>query len=166
MPTSSNASKIENPYDLIVKLRQLASEGKIDEAIKLIKLIEALQSQEIRSQVPTTETPNATQPAIINNFNASEMANPVNNSTDILNHANSTDISNHANSTDISNHANSTDIPKQNIPIQSGTVNSVNATQKTNIVTDNQPHNDNEKRFHEKKNEIDSKNKERKKIRD
>ena len=114
----------------------------------MIKLIEALQSQEIRSHVPTTETPNATQPAIINNFNASEMANPVNNSTDI------------------SNHANSTDIPKQNIPIQSDTVNSVNATQKTNTVNDNPPHNDNEKRFHEKRNEIDSKNKDRKKLRD
>jgi hypothetical protein len=148
VPASSNASKIENPHDLIVKLRQFASEGKIDEAIKLIKLIEALQSQEIRSQVSTTETPNATQPAITNNFNASEMANPVNNSTDI------------------SNHANSTDIHKQNIPIQSDTVNSVNATQKTNIVNDNPSHNDNEKRFHEKKNEIDSKNKDRKKIRD
>jgi len=152
VPASSNASKIENPHDLIVKLRQLASEGKIDEAIKLIKLIEALQSQEIRSQVSTTETPNATpnaiQLAITDNLNASEMINPVNNSTDI------------------SNHANSTDIPKQNSPIQSDIVNSVNATQKTNIVNDNPSHNDNEKRFHEKRNEIDSKNKDRKKIRD
>jgi len=132
---------------LIVKLKQLVSEGKIDEAIKLIKLIEAIQRQEIRSQVSITETLNATQPAITNNFNASEMANPVNNSTDIPNHANSTDI------------------PKQNIPTQSDTLNSVNVTQKTNIVNDNPPHNDNEKRFHEKRNEIDSKNKDRKKIR-
>jgi hypothetical protein len=140
---------------LVVKLRQLASEGKIDEAIKLIKLIEALQSQEIRSQVPTTETPNAIQLAITDNFSASEMVNPVNNSTD---------ISNHSNSTDTLNHSNSTDIPKQTTPIQLDTVNSVNATQKTNTVNDNPPHNDNEKRFHEKRNEIDSKNKDRKKI--
>jgi len=133
---------------LIVKLKQLVSEGKIDEAIKLIKLTEALQRQQIKLQVSMTDTLNATQPAVTNNFNASEMANPVNNSTDI------------------SNHANSTDIPKQNIPIQSDTVNSVNATQKTNTVNNNPPHNDNEKRFHEKRNEIDSKNKDRKKLRD
>lgn len=123
---------------MIVKLRQLVSEGKIDEALKLIKLINALQRHEIRSQVSTTEIPNATQPAITNNFNASEMANHVNNSTDI---------------------------PKQNTLTQSDTVNSVNATQKTNKVNDNPPHNDNEKRFHEKRNEINSENKDRKKIR-
>jgi hypothetical protein len=132
---------------LIDKLRQLVADGKIDEAIKLIKLTEALQRQQIKLQVSTTETPNATQPAITNNFNASEMVNPVNNSTDIPNQANSTNI------------------PKQNTLKQSDTVNNVNATQKTNIVNDNPPHNDNEKKFHEKRNEIDSKNKDRKKIR-
>jgi hypothetical protein len=132
---------------LIDKLRQLVSEDKIDEAIKLIKLTETLQRQEIRSQVSTTETLNATQLNITDNFNASKLANPVNNSIDIPNQTNSIDI------------------PKQNTTIQSDAVNSVNATQKTNIVNDNPPHNDNEKRFHEKRNEIDSKNKDRKKIR-
>lgn len=132
---------------MIDKLRQLVSEDKIDEAIKLIKLTETLQRQEIRSQVSTTETLNATQLNITDNFNASKLANPVNNSIDIPNQTNSIDI------------------PKQNTTIQSDAVNSVNATQKTNIVNDNPPHNDNEKRFHEKRNEIDSKNKDRKKIR-
>ncbi|HMK32890.1 MAG TPA: hypothetical protein VK431_04625, partial [Nitrosopumilaceae archaeon] len=104
----------------------------------------------------TTETPNATQQAITNNFNASEIANPVNNPTYVLNQTNSTVVL---------NQTISTDVPKQKIAIQSDIVNSVNATQKTNIANDNPPHNDNEKRFHEKRNEIDSKNKDRKKIR-
>jgi len=94
-----------------------------------------------------TDTLNATQPAVTNNFNASETVNPVNNSRDMPNQANSTDI------------------PKQNTLKQTDTVNSVNATQKTNIVNDNPSHSDNEKKFHEKRNEIDPKNKDRKKIR-
>ena len=132
---------------MIDKLRHLVSEDKIDEAIKLIKLTGALQRQEIRLHVSITETLNATQPNITDNFNASKMANPVNNSINI------------------SNQANSTNIPKQNTTVQSDTVNSVNVTQKNNVVNDNPPHNDNEKRFHEKRNEIDSKNKDRKNIR-
>ena len=136
---------------MIDKLRQLVADSKIDEAIKLIKLTEALQRQQIKLQVSMTETLNATlnatQQVITNNFNASETVNPVNNSTDIPNQANSRDI------------------PKQNTLKQSDTVNSVNATQKTNIVNDNSPHNDNEKKFHEKRNGIDLKNKDRKKIR-
>ena len=147
MSATTNASQIENTQDLIVKLRQLVSEDKIDEAIKLIKSTEAIQRQEIRSQVSTIETLNATQLAITNNFNASDMANYVNNSIGMPNQTNSTDL------------------PKQNTTAQLDTVTSVNATQKTNIVNDNPPHNDNEKRFHEKKNKIDSENNDRKKIR-
>ena len=147
MSVITNASQIENTRDLIVKLRQLVSEDKIDEAIKLIKSTEALQRQEIRSQVSTIETLNVTQLSITNNFNASDMANSINKSIDI------------------SNQTNSTDLPKQNITTQSDTVNNVNATQKANIVNDNLPHNDNEKRFHEKRNKIDSENNNKKKIR-
>jgi hypothetical protein len=156
VPVTTNANQTENTHDMIIKLRQLVSEGKIDEALKLIKLIEALQKQEIRSQVPTTETPNATQPANANNVNTPEIVNPVNNSTSIPHPMNSTSIP---------HQVNSTAIPRQDSLPHSDTVNSVNATQKANVVNDNPHHNDNEKRFHEKRSGIDSENTNRKEIR-
>ncbi len=147
IPETTNTSQIENMHDMIAKLKQLVSEGKIDEALKLIKLIEASQRQETRSQVSTTETPNATQPANTSNVNAPEIKNPVNNSTSIPNQVNSTAI------------------PKQDSSRQTDTTNSANATQKANVANDNLSHNDHEKRMHEKRKEIDSENKDRIKIR-
>ena len=123
VPQVTNKSQTGNIPDMIIQLKQLVSEGKIDEALKLIKLIETLQNQETSPQIPTTETPNATQPANMNNFNTTEITNPVNNST----------------------------ITKQNNQTQSGTVNNVNTTQNSNIVN-NPPHIDNEKRLHENRN--------------
>ncbi|HEV2192763.1 MAG TPA: hypothetical protein VGR54_03985 [Nitrosopumilaceae archaeon] len=83
VPKITNESQTENIPDMIVQLKQLVSEGKIDEAIKLIKLIEALQNQEANSQIRTTETPKATQPANANSVNSPEIIKPVNNSTTV-----------------------------------------------------------------------------------
>jgi hypothetical protein len=117
IPQVTNESQTGNIPDMIVQLKQLVSEGKIDEALKLIKLIEALQNTVTSSQVPTTETPNSTQPANVNNVNTSEITNPVNNST----------------------------VTKQNNQTQPGTENNVNATQNANAVNDKQHHVDNKK---------------------
>jgi hypothetical protein len=83
VPQVTNESQPGNIPDMIVQLKHLVSEGKIDEALKLIKLIEALQNQETNSQIHTTEIPNATQPANANSVNTPEIINPVNNSTTI-----------------------------------------------------------------------------------
>jgi hypothetical protein len=120
VPQVTNERQTGNIPDMIVQLKQLVLEGKIDEALKLIKLIEALQNQEISSQIPITETPNATQSANVNNVNTTEITNPVNNST----------------------------VTKQNNQTQSGTVNNANATQNSNIIN-NTPHIDNEKSYKE-----------------
>ena len=175
IPETTNTSQIENMHDMIAKLKQLVLEGKIDEALKLIKLIEASQRQETRSQVSTTETPNATQPANTSNVNPPEIENPVNNSTSIPHQVNSTSIPHQVNSTSIPHQVNSTSMPKQDSLRQTDTVNSVNATQKANVANDNLSHNDHEKRFnekrdfekrlHDKRKEIDLENKDRIKIR-
>jgi hypothetical protein len=81
VPVVTNGNQTGNIPDMIIQLKQLVSEGKIDEALKLIKLIEVLQNPRTSSQVPETEIPNATQPADVNNVNTPEIANPVNNST-------------------------------------------------------------------------------------
>jgi hypothetical protein len=117
VPQITNESQPENIPDMIVQLKQLVSEGKIDEALKLIKLIEALQNTQTNSQVSTTETPSSTQPNNVNNTNTSKITNPVNNSN----------------------------LTEQNNQTQSGTVNNVNATQNANTANDNQHHVDNKK---------------------
>ncbi|TSA18386.1 MAG: hypothetical protein D4R72_02230 [Nitrosopumilales archaeon] len=117
VPQVTNERQTGNIPDMIVQLKHLVLEGKIDEALKLIKLIEALQTQEASSQIPITETPNATQSANVNNVNTTEITNPVNNST----------------------------VTKQNNQTQSGTANNVNATQNVNVANDNQHHVDNKK---------------------
>jgi hypothetical protein len=77
---TNNATQTGNINDMIVKLRQLVVEGKIDEALKLIKLIDAIQNQNTSTPIPTTESSNV-QPTNVNNVNTTENANPVNNST-------------------------------------------------------------------------------------
>jgi len=145
-----NATQTVNVNDMIVKLRQLVLDGKIDEALKLIKTIQALQSQEIRPQVSPTETPNVAQPAVVNNVNATHITNPVNNSTTTPNHVRQPPTP--------LNQTNSKPIPKQVNPPQSDTGNSVNATQKTDAANNNQHNNDNGKASHGKKNNNDSNN--------
>src|SRR5690348_94697 len=49
-PQITNESQTGNIPNMIIQLKQLVSEGKIDEALKLIKLIEALQNHETNSQ--------------------------------------------------------------------------------------------------------------------
>ena len=64
----TNESKTGSIPDMIVQLKQFVSEGKIDEALKLIKLIEATQNQQTNPQLPVTEISNATQNStIVNN---------------------------------------------------------------------------------------------------
>ena len=172
---TTNATQIENTQDMIVKLRQLVSEGKIDEALKLIKMIEAIQNQEIRSQVSTTETPNATQPANVNNINTPEITNPANNSSTITQQNNQTksETENTVNATQNDTAINNPPHidnekrfhEKRDNQTQSNTSNAVNATHNAYTVNDSQHHVDYKKRLHEQINKTDSENKDWKKIR-
>jgi hypothetical protein len=109
-PQITNESQVGN-IPMIAQLKQLVSEGKIDEALKLIKFIEALQHQETSSQIHKTESVNATRPDNQSESNA-ERANSVNNST----------------------------VTNQNNQTQPKAENNVNATQNTNTSIDNQHH--------------------------
>ncbi len=122
IPQITNESQTGSIPDMIIQLKQLVSEGKIDEALKLIKLIETMQNQEANSQIPVTEIPNATQSDNVNNVNTTGITNQVNNTT----------------------------VTKQNNQTQSQTANNVNATQNSSVVN-NPPHIDNEKKLHEKR---------------
>ena len=167
-PIITNESQPTNIPDMIIQLKQLVSEGKIDEALKLIKLIESIQNTLTNSQIPIPETQNSIQS---DNVNASETTNPVDNSTvpeqdnqtqsGTVNNANTTQNSNNIvnNTTHIDNENRLHE--KKNNQTQSDKVNSVNATQNFNVVNDNQHHIDNKKSHKE----INSKNQDRKKIR-
>jgi len=149
----TNATETVNINDMITKLRQLVSEGKTDEALKLIKMIEASQNQKTSSHVHTTETPNATQQDDGNNTNASATVNSPDNFSDKQKQTNSSGIENQTSSSDKQKQGNGT---------QSNAGNAVNATKKVKVVNDNQPSNE-KKNSHDKKSDTGSQNKDRKK---
>ena len=166
-PQITNESQPANIPDMIIQLKQLVSEGKIDEALKLIKLIESLQNTLTSSQIPITKTQNSIQP---DNGNTSEITNPVNNSTiteqnnktksETVNNVNATQNANIVNNQPHVDNENRLH-EKRNNQTQSETVNNVNATQNANTVNDNQHHVDN-KKSHKG---INSQNQDSKKIR-
>ncbi|MGI0027336.1 MAG: hypothetical protein ACREAD_05790 [Nitrosopumilaceae archaeon] len=127
LPHNTSTNQTEDIPGMIVQLKHLVSEGKIDQALKLIKLIEAIQNQAINS-TSTTESPNTISPANVSNVNTQEITNPVNNST-------------------ASNQTNSSIATGRNNHTQSEAVNNVNATQ--NATIHNLPHIDNKKKSHE-----------------
>jgi hypothetical protein len=161
IPQITNESQPENIPDMIVKLKQVVSEGKIDEALKLIKLIEALQNTVTSSQIPITKTQNSIQP---NNENVSEITNPVNNST-VTEQNNQTQLGavNNENATQNVNAVNDTQHyignehrfhEKRDNQTQLGAVNNenatqnnVNATQNANAGNDTQHHIENKKSY-------------------
>jgi fibronectin type III domain protein len=80
LPEATNSSQIENIPDMIAKLKQLVSDGNVDEALKILKLINTLQIEK-NAQVSSTESLNSTQPTNENNLPTPEISNQINNST-------------------------------------------------------------------------------------
>ncbi len=120
----TNATLTGNVNDMIVKLRQLVSEGKIDEALKLIKLIDAIQNQKTSTPIPRTESSNA-QPTNVNNVNATENANPINNSSTPTNIASPTNNSTTPTNTTSppTKHKNTTShTPPSNVPAKTNSI--------------------------------------------
>jgi hypothetical protein len=56
---NTNTTQQENPQEMLAKLRKLISEGKVDEAIKVIKSLEAYQKEKIMTK-ENTEVSSAT----------------------------------------------------------------------------------------------------------
>jgi len=59
LQNNTNTTQQENPQEMLAKLRVLISEGKVDEAIKVIKSLEAYQKEEIKTK-ENTEGPSTT----------------------------------------------------------------------------------------------------------
>ena len=136
LPAITNTNQMEKIPDMINKLKQLVSEGKIDEALKLIKLIEALQNQHTNSQISTNETSNQTQSETENSVNSTQNDNTVNNIPHFDNEKKS----------------------PENKDNQTQLENNVNAT--INAHTDNNLHHD----FHKKNSHNDGTNSENKNL--
>jgi len=179
-PKITNTNQTEDIPGMIAQLKQLVSEGKIDEALKLIKSIEVIQNHTTNSQVPITESPNVIPPDNVNNTNTPEITNPVNNSTTTSNQTNSSIVTEQNNQTELEtennvnatqnanavndtqhhdNHKQSSHENRDN-QTQSETENNVNATQNANAVNDTQHHNNHKQSSHK---ETNSENKDLKK---
>ena len=80
---STNATQ-ENPQEMVSKLRKLISEGKVDEAIKVIKSLEAYQKENIKINEGSTQSSDKTSGNVSNNtkeVNNRPPANPSTNET-------------------------------------------------------------------------------------
>src|SRR5947209_4636468 len=80
---NTNATQ-ENPQEMVSKLRKLISEGKVDEAIKVIKSLEAYQKENIKINEGSTQSSDKTSGNVSNNtkeVNNRPPANPSTNET-------------------------------------------------------------------------------------
>jgi hypothetical protein len=77
--TSSNVTSIENPGEMIAKLRKLVSEGNVEEALKVIKSLDAYQKGTLTNE-NQTESQSQTSVDIQNNTETSSITsqNPSN----------------------------------------------------------------------------------------
>lgn len=78
--TSSNVTSIENPGEMIAKLRKLVSEGNVDEALKVIKSLDAYQKGTLTNNENQTKSQSQTSVNIQNNAETSSITsqNPSN----------------------------------------------------------------------------------------
>ena len=65
--TGSNLTLTENPGEMIAKLRKLVSEGNVDEALKVIKSLDAYQKKTIKNNENQVESQSQTSANIQNN---------------------------------------------------------------------------------------------------
>ena len=65
--TNSNLTSEENPREMITKVRKLISEGNIDEALKVIKSLEAYQKEKLKTSESSVQIQPQTSTNIQNN---------------------------------------------------------------------------------------------------
>ncbi len=100
--TGSNQTSVENPGEMVAKLRKLVAEGNVDEALKVIKSLDAYQKEteknndnQVESQSQTSDNTqnNAETNTTSSNVTATNQSNVTttgNTKTDSSNHENST----------------------------------------------------------------------------
>ncbi|HEX5359357.1 MAG TPA: hypothetical protein VFW99_05525 [Candidatus Nitrosotalea sp.] len=101
-PTGSNQTSVENPGEMVAKLRKLVAEGNVDEALKVIKSLDAYQKEteknndnQVESQSQTSDNTqnNAETNTTLSNVTATNQSNVTttgNIKTDSSNDENST----------------------------------------------------------------------------
>ena len=65
--TGSNQTSVENPGEMVAKLRKLVAEGKVDEALKVIKSLDAYQKETEKNNDNQTESQSQTNTNAQNN---------------------------------------------------------------------------------------------------
>src|SRR5690348_238234 len=152
--TGSNQTSIENPGEMVAKLRKLVAEGNVDEALKIIKSLDAYQKKteknndnQVESQSQTSDnTQNNTETNPVPSTNPSNVTTTGNINTDSSsNDENSTqshndkkidqENSSHDNNPNLSS-ANTSNVTTTNPLI----ANQSNVTTTSNIKTDSSNH--------------------------
>ncbi|TLX96158.1 MAG: hypothetical protein E6K91_00975 [Thaumarchaeota archaeon] len=149
---NTNPVQNENPQELVAKLRKLISEGKVDEAIKVIKSLEAYQKEKIKTNENSEESPATVSGNVSSNgtvVNATTInPPPASNATEInstaLNSSNTTNSTETGNTTE--KKTNSTQ-PVSADKIGSGQDDHVKKNETKNLEKKNQ-----QKAIHNKKN--------------
>ena len=95
--TSSNLTSTENPGEMIAKLKKLVSEGNVDEALKVIKSLDAYQKKTLKNN--TSQMKSQTS--------VNEQNNTETNSTPITNSSNTTTMNSQITNTSNTTTANS-----------------------------------------------------------
>lgn len=97
--TGSNQTSVENPGEMVAKLRKLVAEGNVDEALKVIKSLDAYQKEIIKNNDNQVESQSQTSVNIQNDTETNPIpsTNPSNVTT--TSHVNTDSSSNNQNST-------------------------------------------------------------------
>src|SRR5690348_5601129 len=95
--TGSNQTSVENPGEMVAKLRKLVAEGNVDEALKVIKSLDAYQKKTEKNNDNQVESQSQTSD---NTQNNTETNPPITNQSNVTTTGNiKTDSSNNENST-------------------------------------------------------------------
>jgi len=105
--TGSNQTSVENPGEMVAKLRKLVAEGNVDEALKVIKSLDAYQKKteknndnQVESQSQTSDNTQNNTETNTTSLNVTTTNSPITNQSNVTTTSNiKTDSSNDENST-------------------------------------------------------------------
>ncbi len=93
--TSSNLTSIENPREMIAKLRKLVAEGNVDEALKIIKSLDMYQKETLKNSGGTIQSqPQTTTMQNNTNSNPLPTTSNVTSSNPVMTNSSNNDNSN------------------------------------------------------------------------
>src|SRR6185437_3809074 len=97
--TDSNQTSVENPGELVTKLRKLVSEGNVDEALKVIKSLDAYQKETAKNNDNQVESQSQTNTNAQNNTETNPVPSTNQSNVTTTGNINSDSSSNNENST-------------------------------------------------------------------